>query len=85
MYRGCWGDQVDVRGDPNRSFMFDHSGTFYVPGNKTVIAVPFRERTGLFPDLPLTYGSNSRAPTREGEFLLTFVRGIRMQRLSSER
>jgi hypothetical protein len=55
--------QVDVRGDPNRSFMFDHSGPFYVPGNKTVIAVPFE---GGEPDFfrirPQTYGSAPRAP-----------------------
>jgi hypothetical protein len=56
--------------------MFDHSGPLYVPGNKTVIAVPFE---GGEPDFfrirPQTYGSAPpRAEIRDGELLLTFVR-----------
>src|SRR5260370_20710558 len=32
--------QVDVSGDPRR-MIYDPSQPFYIPGNKTVIAVPF--------------------------------------------
>lgn len=39
--------QVDVNHDPMRRFFYDHhSGPAYVPGNKTVIAVPFEGDSG---------------------------------------
>jgi hypothetical protein len=65
--------QVDVRGDPNRSFMFDHSGPVYVPGSKTVIAVPFEgEEPDFFRIRPPTHGSAPpRAEIRDGELFLT--------------
>jgi hypothetical protein len=68
--------QVDVSGDPNRLFMFDHSGPFHVPGNKTVIAVPYEGgEADFFRIQPQTYGSVSpRAEIRDGELLLTYMR-----------
>ena len=69
--------QVDVRGDPQRPFMFDRSGPVYVAGNKIVISVPFEGvEPGFFRIRPQTYGSAPpRAEIRDGELLLTFVRG----------
>src|ERR1700737_2307445 len=41
--------QVDVSGDPMRRFFHDrHSGPVHVPGNKTVIAVPFEGDSEFF-------------------------------------
>jgi hypothetical protein len=40
--------QVDVSGDPHRMMMFDDSGPYYVPGSKTVIAVPFEGKEADF-------------------------------------
>ena len=41
--------QVDVSGDPHRMMMFDHSGPYYVPSSKTVIAYAFwKERKPIF-------------------------------------
>jgi hypothetical protein len=68
--------QVDVSGDPNRLFMFDLSGPVYVPGNKTVIAVPFEGGDAdFFRIQPQTYGSVSpRARIGDRELLLTYMR-----------
>src|SRR5215469_14500373 len=51
--------QVDVSRDPMRRFLLDHhSGPFYVPGNKTVIAVPFEGDAEFFKIKPQTYYLN---------------------------
>lgn len=66
--------QVDVSGDPMR-MIFDHSGPFYVPGNKTVIAVPFEGDPGFLRVQPQTYTLNPPAGEISGrEILLTYVR-----------
>ena len=65
--------QVDVSGDPLRIF-YDSSGPFYVPGNKTVIAVPFNGDAEFFRVQPQTYTlSPPQAEIRNGELLLTYV------------
>ena len=66
--------QVDVSSDPMR-MIFDRSGPFYVPGNKTVIAVPFEGDHEFFRIQPQTYTLNPpRAEIGKGEILLTYVR-----------
>jgi hypothetical protein len=39
--------QVDVSGDPMR-MIYDRSQPFYMPGNRTVIAVPFESDAAFF-------------------------------------
>jgi hypothetical protein len=66
--------EVDVSRDPMRT-IFDHSVPFYIPGNKTVIAVPFEGDADFFRVQPQSY---SLAPPRgeitKNEILLTYVR-----------
>jgi hypothetical protein len=65
---------VDVSGDPMRMF-YDRSGPFYVPGNKTVIAVPFEGQEEFFRVRPSSFSlSPPRAEVGKGELLLTYVR-----------
>jgi hypothetical protein len=68
--------QVDVSRDPTRRFFYDqHSGPAYVPGNKTVIAVPFRGEGNFFKIRPQSYAMNfPHAEIRKTEILLTYVR-----------
>lgn len=66
--------QVDVSRDPMR-IIHDRSRPFYMPGNKTVIAVPFQGDAELFNVQPQTYTLNPpRAEIGKGELLLTYVR-----------
>lgn len=66
--------QVDVSRDPMR-MIYDHSEPFYIPGNKTVIAVPFEGDTGFFDVQPQTYNLNPpRGQIAKNEILLTYVR-----------
>jgi hypothetical protein len=66
--------QVDVSRDPMRMF-YDRSEPFYVPGNQTVIAVPFEGNADFFSIQPQTYTLNPpRAEIGKGEILLTYVR-----------
>src|SRR5579859_4074113 len=46
--------QVDVSGDPMRG-IFNRSRPFYIPGNKTVIAVPFEGDSEFFRIQPQSY------------------------------
>src|SRR4030095_6105775 len=68
--------QVDVSRDPMRRFFYDaHSGPAYVPGNKTVIAVPFDGDSGFFKIRPQSYTLNPpRGEITKNEILLTYVR-----------
>jgi hypothetical protein len=54
--------QVDVSGDPMRGIL-DRSRPFYVPGNKTVIAVPFEGDAEFFKIQPR---ATHLIPTRRG-------------------
>ncbi len=64
--------QVDVSGDPMRG-IFDRSQPFYVPGNKTVIAVPFEGDTEFFRIQPQSYTlSPPRGEITKSEILLTY-------------
>ena len=66
--------QVDVSRDPRR-MIYDRSEAFYVPGNKTVIAVPFKGDPEFFKVQPSSYSlSPPRAMIGKGEILLTHVR-----------
>jgi hypothetical protein len=66
--------QVDVSGDPMR-MIHDRSQPFYMPGNRTVIAVPFEGDAAFFEIQPQTYSlSPPRAEIKKGELLLTYVR-----------
>ncbi len=65
---------VDVSRDPMR-FIRDPSKPFYIPGTKTVIAVPFRGDAQFFKIQPQTYTLNPpRGQIRGDEILLTYVR-----------
>jgi hypothetical protein len=65
--------QVDVSRDPMRMIR-DRSQPFYMPGNKTVIAVPFNGDTQFFRVQPTSYSlSPPRAEIGNGELLLTYV------------
>jgi hypothetical protein len=68
--------QVDVSGDPMRRFIYDnHAGPAYVPGNKTVIAVPFEGNSEFFKIQPQSYTlSPPRGEITKSEILLTYVR-----------
>jgi hypothetical protein len=68
--------QVDVSGDPMRRFFYDaHSGPAYVPGNTTVVAVPFEGDSGFFKIRPQSYTLNApRGEIIKNEILLTYVR-----------
>lgn len=68
--------QVDVSRDPMRRFIYDaHSGPAYVPGNETVIAVPFEGDSGFFKIRPQSYTLNPpRGEITKNEILLTYVR-----------
>lgn len=68
--------QVDVSHDPTRRFFYSHhSGPAYVPGNKTVIAVPFEGDSGFFRIRPQSYSLNPpRGEVTKTEILLTYVR-----------
>jgi len=67
--------QVDVSGDLMRRFTYDrHSGPVYVPGNITVIAVPFEGDAGFFNIKPQSYTQNPPSgEITKNEILLTFV------------
>jgi len=66
--------QVDVSGDPMRG-IFDRSQPFYVPGNKTVIAVPFEGDAEFFRIQPQSYTLNPpRGQITKTEILLTYIR-----------
>lgn len=66
--------QVDVSRDPMR-MIFDRSGPFYVPGNKTVIAVPFEGDPGFFKIRPQSNTLNpQRGEITKNEILLAYVR-----------
>jgi hypothetical protein len=55
--------------------IYDRSGPFYVPGNKTVIAVPFEGDANFFKVQPQTYTLNPpRAEIGRDEILLTYIR-----------
>jgi hypothetical protein len=55
--------------------IYDRSEAFYVPGNKTVIAVPFKGDVEFFRVQPSSYSlSPPRATIGKGELLLTYVR-----------
>lgn len=65
--------QVDVSRDPMRMIP-DPSRPFYVPGNKTIIAVPFDGDATFFRVRPQSYSlSPPRAMVARSELLLTFV------------
>lgn len=65
--------QVDVSRDPMRMIR-DRSRPFYMPGNKTVIAVPFDGDAQFFRVQPTSYSlSPPRAEIGNGELLLTYV------------
>jgi len=65
--------QVDVSRDPMR-MIHDRSRAFYIPGNKTVIAVPFDGDQEFFRIQPQTYTLNPpRAEITKGELLLSYV------------
>lgn len=66
--------QVDVSRDPMRG-IYDRSRAFYVPGNKTVIAVPFKGDAEFFNVQPSSFSlSPPRATIGKGELRLTYVR-----------
>jgi hypothetical protein len=66
--------QIDVSGDPMR-MIYDRSQPFYMPGNKTVIAVPFDGDAEFFNVQPQSFSlSPPRAQIGKGELLLTYVR-----------
>jgi hypothetical protein len=66
--------QVDVSRDPMR-MIYDQSRPFFIPGNKTVIAVPFEGDAAFFNVQPQTYNLNPpRAQIEKNEILLTYVR-----------
>jgi hypothetical protein len=66
--------QVDVSRDPMR-MIYDQSRPFYIPGNKTVIAVPFEGDAAFFDVQPQTYNLNPpRGQIEKDEILLTYVR-----------
>jgi hypothetical protein len=66
--------QVDVSGDPMR-IIDDRSQPFYMPGNKTVIAVPFEGQPEFFRVQPQSFSlSPPRAQIGKDELLLTYVR-----------
>lgn len=65
--------RVDVSRNPMR-MIYDHSEPFYVPGNKTVIAVPFEGDAEFFQIQPQTYTLNPpRAEIERNQILLTYV------------
>lgn len=51
--------KVDVSRDPMRG-IYDRSQPFYIPGTKTVIAIPFTGDAGFFDISPSTYSSGGR-------------------------
>ncbi len=66
--------QVDVSRDPMR-LILDRSQSFHIPGNKTVIAVPFEGDAEFFNIQPQTYSlSPPRGEVTRGEILLTYIR-----------
>jgi hypothetical protein len=66
--------QVDVSRDPMR-MIHDRSQSFYVPGNKTVIAVPFDGDAEFFNVQPQSFSlSPPRGQIVKNEMLLTYVR-----------
>lgn len=66
--------QIDVSGDPMR-MIYDRSQPFYMPGNKTVIAVPFDGDAEFFNVQPSSFSlSPPRDQIGKGELLLTYVR-----------
>src|SRR5258708_29035554 len=68
--------EVEVSRDPMRRFFHGRdSGPVYVPGNKTVIAVPFEGDSEFFKIQPQSYTLNPpRGEITESEILLTYVR-----------
>jgi hypothetical protein len=66
--------QVDVSRDPMR-LILDSSRPFYIPGTKTVIAVPFEGDAEFFHIQPQSYSlSPPCGEVTRGEILLTYVR-----------
>jgi hypothetical protein len=66
--------RVDVSRDPMR-LILDRSQPFHIPGNKTVIAVPFEGEAEFFRVQPQTYSLNPpRGEITKDEILLTYVR-----------
>ena len=66
--------QVDVSRDPMR-IIHDRSRPFYMPGNQTIIAVPFAGDAAFFRIRPQTFTLNPpRAEIGKSELLLTYVR-----------
>ncbi|MBB5344474.1 hypothetical protein [Tunturibacter empetritectus] len=66
--------QIDVSRDPMR-MIHDRSRAFYVPGNKTVIAVPFDGDAEFFRIQPQTYSlSPPRGEIGKSEILLSYLR-----------
>jgi hypothetical protein len=57
--------QIDVSRDPIR-FIDDRSRPFYIPGTKTVIAVPFDGDAGFFRIRPQSYTLNPPVATVAG-------------------
>jgi hypothetical protein len=68
--------RVDVSHDPMSRFAYGYpSEPTYVPGNKTVIAVPFEGDAGFFRIQPQTFSTNPpRGEIKNDEILLTYVR-----------
>lgn len=66
--------QIDVSRDPMR-MIYDRSRPFYIPGTKTVIAVPFDGDAGFFKVCPQTHTLNPPIATVSGnELHLIFER-----------
>ena len=66
--------QVDVSRDPMR-MIHNRSEAFYVPGNKTIIALPFKGDLEFFRVRPSSFSlSPLHATIVKGELLLTYVR-----------
>lgn len=66
--------QVDVSRDPMR-MIYDRSEPFYLPGNQTVIAVPFAGDGDFFRIRPQTFTLNPpRGEIGKSEILLSYVR-----------
>ncbi len=68
--------KIDVSSDPTNRFFYEHRrGPAYVPGNKTVIAVPFEGDSEFFRIQPQSYTLNPpRGEITKNEILLTYIR-----------
>jgi hypothetical protein len=66
--------KLDVSHDPMR-MIYDRSRPFYIPANKTVIAIPFEGDAGFFVVQPQTFTlSPPRGTVQGSEIHLTYVR-----------